>query len=150
MSYNRNSDIAERNGAALGIATREVITMSDIPPSPASIFRRSTKSKPRPRRERSLNESLGDEASASDSLGHSVEQQDELSREREEKKEESPMVQVAKLKARQKARVKGPQARLSFGADDDQDEVLALLYIPVMFHLLAMTTTERRWGRVQD
>lgn len=110
--------------------------MSDASPSPASIFRRSTKSKPRPRRGRSPNENtLGDEASTSDPIGTSLEQQDELSLSREEKKEESPMAQVAKLKARQKARVKGPQARLSFGADDDRDEVRAQCSVAARYTL---------------
>jgi hypothetical protein len=110
--------------------------MSDASPSPASIFRRSVKSKPRPRRDRSPNDnSLGDETSTSDPIGTSLDQQDELSFSREEKKEGSPMAQVAKLKARQKARTRGPQARLSFGADDDRDEVRALCSVVARYIL---------------
>lgn len=77
--------------------------------SPVPLFKRSTNKKPRPRRERSpLSESHDADASRStenvDQLGSSS-------------FEQSPMTQVAKLKAKQKSRNK-LQGRLSFGAED--------------------------------
>lgn len=77
--------------------------------SPASLFKRSTNKKPRPRRERSP---LGDHHDGDTSMNAENADQPSTS-----SIELSPMTQVAKIKARHKSRKK-MQSRLSFGAED--------------------------------
>lgn len=90
--------------------SRPLVMSSDAnESSPASLFKRSTNKKPRPRRERSPfgGQHDGDASVSAENVDQPSISSIEL----------SPMTQVAKIKARHKSRQK-MQGRLSFGAED--------------------------------
>ena len=96
---------------------------SDANASPASLFKRSTGKKPRPRRERSPlhDQNDGDVSMSTENIDHPSTSSIEL----------PPMTQVAKIKARHKSRQK-MQGRLSFGAEDS-DVSQAIISPVIMF-----------------
>lgn len=112
-------------------------TMSSdaVDSSPAPLFKRSTNKKPRPRRERSP----GD-AQTNPAPQLSTEDVDPANS--SAIMEESPMTQVAKLKAKHKSRNK-LQSRLSFGGDDsDVSQMLSYIFMVAILAFVAEHLTE--------